>query len=56
MVDSPCVNVCAVADNTCIDCGWTLNEAASWQTMSEADRASAPKEIQSDQRAYPKPE
>lgn len=53
MVDSPCVSVCAVADDMCVGCGRTLNEIASWQSMSETDRASVLEEIQAGQRAYP---
>jgi len=56
MVDSPCVNVCAVADGMCVSCGRTLNEIASWQSMSEADRAAVVDEIQHGTREYPKSE
>lgn len=56
MVDSPCVNVCAVADGMCVGCGRTLNEVASWQSMSEADRADVLEAIQNGDREYPKSE
>ncbi|WP_262174475.1 DUF1289 domain-containing protein [Haloarcula laminariae] len=54
MVDSPCVNACAVADGMCVGCGRTLNEITSWQSMSEASRTEVLEEIQGGEREYPK--
>jgi len=56
MVDSPCVNICVVTGGMCIGCGRTLEEVASWQSITESDRESVLQEIQSGEREYPKSE
>lgn len=39
MTDSPCTNVCAIDDeDTCIGCGRTLAEIASWTSMTDDER------------------
>lgn len=38
-VQSPCVNVCSIGpDGLCEGCARTLNEIASWRTMSEREQ------------------
>jgi predicted Fe-S protein YdhL (DUF1289 family) len=39
MTDSPCTNVCAIDDeDTCVGCGRTLTEIASWASMTDDER------------------
>ncbi|MDX2202401.1 MAG: DUF1289 domain-containing protein [Hyphomicrobiaceae bacterium] len=39
-IDTPCVNVCVIDQVTrlCAGCGRTIEEIASWRTLSAADR------------------
>jgi predicted Fe-S protein YdhL (DUF1289 family) len=41
-VETPCVNLCLLdpATGTCLGCGRTLAEIASWASMSDAERRS----------------
>ena len=54
MVDSPCTNVCALEDGLCVGCGRTVAEIASWQSMSDDERAQVVQAIRDGERAYPK--
>lgn len=38
MVTSPCINVCTVEDGVCTACGRTLDDIATWASMTEAER------------------
>ncbi len=38
MISTPCINICVMDRKLCIGCGRTLDEIASWGTMSEAER------------------
>lgn len=38
-VESPCINECVNVDGTCLGCGRTVAEIASWGTMSDEERA-----------------
>ena len=39
-METPCVNICLLdpATGTCLGCGRTLAEIASWASMSDAER------------------
>ncbi|MDS0261241.1 DUF1289 domain-containing protein [Haloarcula sp. S1CR25-12] len=56
MAESPCTNVCAVADGVCVGCGRTVSEIASWRSMTDAERERVVDEIRRGNREYPKPE
>jgi len=56
MVESPCRDVCAVDGDICMGCGRTIQEIASWQSLTEADRTQIIEEIQQGERTYPTPE
>ena len=45
--NSPCTDVCAIDDDTgwCIGCGRTMNEIATWATMSDAARTKVLSEL-----------
>ena len=40
VLETPCVNICELdtATGTCLGCGRTLSEIASWAQMSDAER------------------
>lgn len=38
-IKSPCKDICITRDGMCIGCYRTLEEMASWRTMSEAEKA-----------------
>jgi predicted Fe-S protein YdhL (DUF1289 family) len=46
--NSPCVSICKVEDNLCIGCGRTLDEIASWTTMTQAQRQEVLERIERD--------
>ena len=46
--NSPCVSICKVEDNLCICCGRTLNEIASWTTMTQEQRQEVLERIERD--------
>ena len=54
MVDSPCTNVCALDDGLCVGCGRTVDEVASWRSMSDEERAQVVRAIRAGDRAYPR--
>ncbi len=54
MVTSPCTSVCALDDGLCIGCGRTVDEIASWQSMSADEREQVVEAIRDGERAYPK--
>jgi len=39
-LETPCINVCLLDDETgiCVGCGRTVAEIAAWATMSDAER------------------
>jgi hypothetical protein len=41
MIQSPCINICTIdaRSRLCMGCGRTLDEVASWSTLSDAQRA-----------------
>ena len=41
MIQSPCVNICSIDPRSrlCLGCGRTLEEVASWSTLTPAQRA-----------------
>ena len=54
MVDSPCTNVCALENGLCVGCGRTVDEIASWGSMSDDEREAVVRAIRDGERAYPK--
>jgi predicted Fe-S protein YdhL (DUF1289 family) len=38
VVESPCINDCAIADGKCVGCGRTEAEIFGWQTMTEQEQ------------------
>jgi len=36
---SPCVRTCQLVDETCVGCGRTRTEIATWSRISDAERA-----------------
>lgn len=44
---SPCINICTIDARTrlCMGCGRTLDEVASWSTLSPAQRAAVMAEL-----------
>lgn len=46
--NSPCVSICKVKDNLCIGCGRTLDEIASWTTMTIEQRQEVLERIERD--------
>ena len=46
--NSPCVSICKVEDNLCIGCGRTLDEIASWTTMTREQRQEVLERIERD--------
>ncbi|MEF8778231.1 MAG: DUF1289 domain-containing protein [Natronomonas sp.] len=47
MTTSPCVNVCEVDEGTCIACGRTIEQIASWSSLSEKERRRITEELES---------
>lgn len=39
-IESPCVNICVIDEVTrlCVGCGRTIEQIASWRTLSAAER------------------
>jgi len=56
MVDSPCTSVCVVDGEFCVGCGRTVAEIASWQSMSDEERAQVVRAIRDGERPYPTPD
>jgi predicted Fe-S protein YdhL (DUF1289 family) len=54
---TPCINVCVLDPETglCRGCARTVDEIASWATMSEADRKKIMLELPQRQRARNNP-
>ena len=46
--NSPCVSICKVENKFCIGCGRTLDEIASWTTMTEQERQEVLERIERD--------
>ncbi len=46
--NSPCVSICEVQDNLCIGCGRTVDEIASWTTMTREQRQEVLERIERD--------
>ena len=46
--NSPCVSIGKVEDNLCIGCGRTLDEIASWTTMTREQRQEVLERIERD--------
>ena len=46
--NSPCVSICKVEKNICIGCGRTLDEIASWTTMTKEERQEVLERIERD--------
>lgn len=45
MVSSPCAGVCETEDGVCVACNRTLEDIATWSTMSEAERLERMREL-----------
>ncbi len=43
---SPCVNICKVEDGVCSACGRTVEQIATWGSMTEAERQRIMEELE----------
>lgn len=52
-IETPCVNICVIDQVTrlCAGCGRTIDEIASWRTLSDADRRRIMAELPERRRA-----
>jgi len=46
-LESPCVNICLLDEKTglCLGCGRTMQEIASWASMSDVERRAIMREL-----------
>ena len=47
-IQSPCVHICKLKNDVCIGCGRTLDEIASWTTMTKEERQEVLERIERD--------
>jgi len=48
---SPCVRTCQLVDETCVGCGRTRTEIATWSRISDAERAAIMARLGKEERA-----
>jgi len=46
VMDTPCVQVCVMQEGYCIGCNRTIKEIETWQDLTDQERSSIMKELE----------